>query len=160
MNAVKMLTDQHRELETSMKAVLDAEGEQRSAAFAAAADFLISHVTIEEQLFYPAVKAKRTEDILLESLEEHLSLKRLVADLVGMSVNDDRFEAKLHVLKEQAEHHHKEEEEKLFPKVTKILSEAELDALGAEMDAAQKKLLAAKPRERAANETAEAAPLL
>ena len=159
MNAIKMLTEQHRQLEASMKAALDADEEHRTAAFAAAADFLVSHVTIEEQLFYPAVKAKRTEDILLESLEEHLSLKRIVADLVALPPSDDRFEAKLHVLKEQAEHHHKEEEEKLFPKVTKILSEAELVELGGRMDEAQKKLLAGRPRELAAAETAEAAPL-
>ena len=44
-------------------------------------DELTVHIASEEEIFYPAVRAKRTEDVLLESLEEHLSLKRLLADL-------------------------------------------------------------------------------
>ncbi|HEU4532936.1 MAG TPA: hemerythrin domain-containing protein, partial [Polyangiaceae bacterium] len=72
---------------------------------------------------------------------------------------DARFEAKLHVLKEQAEHHHKEEEENLFPKVKKCLDRAGLDELGRVMQAAQEELLRGAPRERARQQTAAAAPL-
>ena len=39
------------------------------ALFKRVGDELTVHVTSEEQIFYPAVKEKRTEDILLESLE-------------------------------------------------------------------------------------------
>jgi len=159
MHAVEMLIRQHREMEAALEAVLEASGGERSAQFVRAADVLMSHVTVEEQVFYPAVKQKRTEDILLESLEEHLSLKRLVADLVEMSVGDDRFDAKLHVLKEQAEHHHEEEEEKLFPKVKRLFSDDELVALGERMGLAQAKLLAGAPRELASEQRDEAAPL-
>lgn len=159
MNAVEMLTRQHREMEEALAAVLEAKGAARSALFARAADALMAHVEVEEHVFYPAVKARRTEDVLLESLEEHLSLKRLVADLVALPVTDERFEPKLHVLKEQAEHHHEEEEEKLFPKVKKLLGDEELDTLGAEMARVQAELLAEKPRDLAREETSEAAPL-
>src|SRR4051794_30943358 len=127
MNAIDMLTTQHRGMEAALKAVLEAPDDRRRRLFDTAADILMSHVLIEEQHFYPAVNAVRTQDTLLESLEEHLSLKRLVADLIALSASDEHFEPKLHVLKEQAEHHHQEEEKKLFPAVKKLLSASELE---------------------------------
>jgi hemerythrin superfamily protein len=154
-----MLTEQHRELEASFEAVLAADGATRRALFVRCADVLMSHVLVEERYFYPAVRAKRTEDILLESLEEHLSLKRLLADLLALTVTDPRFEAKLHVLKEQSEHHHEEEEKKLFPKVEKLLSKEELDALGDQMGMAQADLLAGEPRKLVDTQTEAAASL-
>lgn len=159
MDAIDMLTMQHRGMEAAFKAVLAAKPEERRAQFEATADVLMSHVLIEEQHFYPAVNAKRTEDVLLESLEEHLSLKRLIADLLELSVTDEHFEPKLHVLKEQAEHHHKEEEKKLFPDVKKLLSRSELASLGDVMFEAQKSILPHQPREQASAETDAAADL-
>ena len=62
-----------------------------------------------------------------ESLEEHLSLKRILADVLSLRTSDEHFAPKVQVLKEQAEHHHEEEEEeKLFPKVKNLLN-AETD---------------------------------
>lgn len=159
MDAIKMLTQQHRQMEAAFKALEEASASTRATKFPDVADVLMSHVLVEERVFYPAVKAKRTEDILLESLEEHLSLKRLVADLVELSADDASFEAKLHVLEEQAKHHHEEEEEKLFPKVKKLLSAEELDQLGTKMAAAQKALLTEAPRDLASAQVDEAASL-
>jgi hemerythrin superfamily protein len=160
MNAVDFLTGQHRTMESSLKEVAEAAPEEQGAAFKKAADHLVSHVAIEEEIFYPAVKAKRTEDILLESLEEHLSLKRVLADLVCMPLTDPHFGPKLHVLLEQAEHHHKEEEEHLFPKVRKLLGDEELDALGRELAIAQERILRdGGARKRVLGETDAAAPL-
>jgi hemerythrin superfamily protein len=159
MNAIDMLTKQHREMEQALEAVADADDASRADLFEEAADALMAHVLVEEQLFYPAVKAKRTEDILLESLEEHLSLKRVLADLVALPAGASTFEPKFHVLVEQVEHHHEEEEEKLFPKVKKLLSDDELDALGESMAAAQTRLLPREPRLLATQQTDEAAAL-
>jgi hemerythrin superfamily protein len=146
-------------MEAALERALAAEASERRERFQQAADVLMSHISIEERLFYPAVKARRTEDILLESLEEHLSLKRLVADLVELPVEDEHFQAKLHVLEEQAEHHHKEEEEHLFPKVKKLLSSEELRELGEQMQAMQVAILADHPRALAAQQTDAAAEL-
>jgi len=159
MNAIDMLTKQHRQMEAALKAVAEADGAARATLFTKAADTLMAHVLVEEQVFYPAVNAKRTEDILLESLEEHLSLKRILSDLVELPADAPNFEPKFHVLTEQAEHHHEEEEEKLFPKVKKLLSEEELDELGGRMAEAQAQLLAQEPRKLAPEQADEAAEL-
>ena len=91
------------------------------------------------QIFYPAVKAKATEDVLLESLEEHLSLKRLLADLLAMKPDEETFEPKFEVLRNRASHH-EEQEKKLFPKVRQMFDAAVLAELGARMYALQERM--------------------
>lgn len=161
MDAVELLISQHRAMERLLEQVKDAENaSQRSKLFAEAGDQLTVHIKSEEEIFYPAVNAARTEDDLLESLEEHLSLKRLLADLLALDSEDKLFEAKFKVLKEQTEHHHKEEEEHLFPVVKRMIKTEQRQELGREMLALQRRLLKAdEPREAVVNETGAAAPL-
>lgn len=130
-DVVELLTRQHRELEAALESLLQARDlEQRTQWLEKAGDDLAVHLSAEEQVFYPAVQAARTEDILLESLEEHLSLKRLLADLLRMAPSETTFQAKCKVLEEQARHHHKEEEQHLFPKVGRLLDATRLQELG------------------------------
>lgn len=161
MDAIDYLRRQHREMEHDLEHVFKADDTAGTQArFAQLADRLTLHITAEEQVFYPAVKARRTEDILLESLEEHLSLKRLLADLMELNPVEQTFEPKFKVLKEQTEHHHKEEEEHLFPKVLKLLDASQRDTLGQEMEDLQRKLgKAGEPRAAVLDQTEAAAPL-
>ncbi len=161
MEAIQLLTDQHRVLEERFAAAIDAsDPRERAALTAEAGDQLAVHVAAEEEVFYPAVRARRTEEILLESLEEHLSLKRLLADLLDLTTDDLTYEAKLKVLSEQAEHHHREEEAHLFPAARRCLGHEELDALGRAMLAFQKQLIReGQPREAVAEQTERAAAL-
>jgi hemerythrin superfamily protein len=154
MNAIDLLVDHHRRLEKKLKDALE-----KCCPVAQALDELVAHVTAEEEIFYPAVKADRTEDILLESLEEHLALKRLVSDFLSLTEDDQQYEPKLHVLKEQVEHHHKEEEEHLFPKVKKCMKSERLDALGDEMKRMMDDLMKREPRRLVVSQTKAAAPL-
>jgi hypothetical protein len=118
------------------------------------------HLASEEEVFYPAVRAQRTEDDLLESLEEHLSLKRLLADLLALQPEDPTFQAKCKVLREQSVHHHKEEEEDLFPEVRDMLDAEARRRLGDEMLALQSRMRSGEaPREVIAEKTDEAAKL-
>jgi hypothetical protein len=160
-DAVDLLVRQHRELEDVLEKVLAANSDaEKLALFARAGDHLSVHIASEERVFYPAMHAARTEDDLLESLEEHLSLKRLLADLLALDPSDQTFEPKFKVMKEQAEHHHKEEEEHLFIKARKMLDVPARDALGREMLALQMQLTRdGEPRATMATETATAAPL-
>jgi hemerythrin superfamily protein len=161
MSAIDLLESQHREVEKLFKRIEKAKsGEEKIRLFEDIADKLAIHASIEEHHFYPAVKEKRTEDILLESLEEHLMIKRTLADLMKLDVGDEQFDPKIKVLKEEVEHHVGEEEKDLFPKVKKILSADELDALEQEMVAEQDELEEeGNPRESIPGQTGEAAHL-
>lgn len=161
MDAVELLITQHRTLEELLEQALAADGiEERKKVFERAGDHLTVHIASEEQVFYPAVKAARTEDKLLESLEEHLSLKRLLADLLELDPSDQTFEPKLKVLQEQTEHHHREEEEDLFPVVCKMIGEEQRETLGKEMMSLQNQMRKeGEPRDTVMDETDAAAPL-
>lgn len=160
-DAVELLVRQHRELEDVLARVLDAgDDAEKRALFARVGDHLGVHIASEEQVFYPAVHAARTEEDLLESLEEHLSLKRFMADLLALDPSDRTFDPKFKVMKEQAEHHHKEEEEYLFVKVRQMLDDEARSALGAAMLALQTQMRReGEPRAVIAGETDAAAPL-
>jgi hemerythrin superfamily protein len=160
MNALELLKSQHDEVDELFEQLETTDSERRKGElFVELADMLAAHAKAEETLFYPAVMSKQTEEILLESAEEHLSVKRVLTDLLDLEVDDERFDAKLSVMKEQLEHHAREEEEgELFPKVRKLLSADELDALGGELLALFVDLLDSEPRTQVPLETAAAAP--
>lgn len=160
-DAVVMLVAQHRRLEELLRRLTGAESEdRRREALQEAGDELALHLLAEERVFYPAVAGASTEDVLLESLEEHLALKRLVADLLVMDPADTTFGAKAHVLQEQCEHHHEEEEEHLFPKVVLLLPQAHRLDLGREMLREQGRLRRdGAPREALRGQTDAAEPL-
>ena len=90
------------------------------------------HAAIEEQLFYPVARATvpETEDIALESLEEHHIVKWVLSELDGMDPADERFDAKVTVLIENVRHHVEEEESEFFPKVRDELGRNALASSG------------------------------
>lgn len=161
LEAVAFLTNQHREMEQLLRQFAETSDDaEKKALFVRAADQLTVHIKSEEEIFYPAVHRARTEDDLLEALEEHLSLKRLLADLIELEPSDKAFEPKFKVLKEQTEHHHREEEEHLFPAVLRLLDLHSRAGLAEEMLARQASLTRlGQPRDAVSSETASAAPL-
>ena len=161
MEATEYLTRQHREIEQALRDALDADNpDVKRSRFLDIADALILHIAAEELVFYPAVHDQPNEDVLLESLEEHLALKRLLSDLLALQGDDVTFQPKLHVLREQAEHHHRDEERKLFPEVREKLDEAQREALGREMEAQELRMQArGKPRKAVHGQTDAAQPL-
>ena len=160
MNAIDLLTSQHREVEGLFEQIEETEDPEEKFNFVQdIADAFGAHASIEEQIFYPAAYQKKTKETLEEAVEEHLSAKRLVADLLEMSPEDQNFEAKIKVLKEQIEHHVKEEEGTLFPEVRAEMSPEMLETLGGQMEAMFAEEMSAEPGEKAAQETVSAPPL-
>jgi len=160
MNAIDLLEQQHREVEKLFKKIEKAGPDEKEQLFDELADSLAVHAAIEEQHFYPATKDARTEELLQEAVEEHLSVKRIIADLLEMEPDDAQFDAKIKVLQEQVEHHVEEEEGELFPKVQKLHSKDELEDLGVLMEQTAEELKEqGAPRMEVPKETGSAAPL-
>ena len=160
MDAIELLKTQHEEVKAMFKKIEKAEDEEKQDLFEQIADALAVHAAIEEKHFYPATKNARTEELLQEAVEEHLSAKRLIADLMEMSPEDPQFDAKVAVLEEQIEHHVEEEEKELFPKVRKMIGKEELEDLGMVMeDMAEELKASGAPRGSVPAETGSAAPL-
>ncbi len=160
-DALELLTQQHDEVE-DLIADLEAsdDAEEKLELFQQLADKIAAHSAIEEKLFYPSVMTDDTEEQLLEATEEHLAVKRVLADMLAMEATDDRFDAKLSVLKESIRHHARDEEEgKLFPVLRKLFSNDELAGLGNDLLAMFEELIDAQPRNEVPMQTREPAPL-
>jgi Trp operon repressor len=161
LDVLQLLTSQHSEVDDLFEKLEGGKGD-RAALFSQLADKLAAHATVEEKIFYPAAMATQTSDLLHESVEEHLEIKRLLADMLELDPEDDadEFDAKLSVLKENVSHHaHEEEERKLFPLLRKLLSADERAALGNDVLALFEALIEQSPRFHVPEETGAAAPL-
>jgi iron-sulfur cluster repair protein YtfE (RIC family) len=158
-DVLQLLTSQHAAVDALFEKIENSRGD-RAALLTQLADNLAAHATVEEKIFYPAVMAKSTSDKLHESVEEHLQIKRVLADLLAMKPDDENFKAKIKVLKEDVSHHaHKEEEEKLFPMLRKSMSADQLAAIGNETLAMFEQLMTAHPSKNVPSETKAAASL-
>jgi hypothetical protein len=159
-DVLELLASQHVEVDELIEQLENDDGD-RQTVFTELANKLAAHATVEEKLFYPAVMTENTAELLHESVEEHLAVKRVLADMIAMDLDEDEeFDAKLSVLKEHVSHHaHEEEEQKLFPEVRKAMSADELAALGNEVLAMFEQLMAADPYQNVPQETDHAAPL-
>ena len=65
------------------------------------------HTRIEEEIFYPAMRAasKDAEDMVDEAVVEHASAKDLIAQLEAMGPEEDLYDAKVKVLGELIDNH-------------------------------------------------------
>ena len=137
MNAIDLLKKQHKEVKSLFRKMHKTEAaRERSQLLEQIAIALEGHTTIEEEIFYPAVKGletKKAEEMVSEALEEHHVVKLVLAELPQVDVEDEQFGAKMTVLSELVEHHADEEEKEMF-KTAQKLGKAELESLGAQME--------------------------
>ncbi len=143
MDAIRILKDDHKTVESLFKRFEkagDAALVEKRDVVDLIVEELSQHAAVEEQLFYPVARATvpETDDMALESLEEHHIVKWVLSELEVMDPSDERFDAKVTVLIENVRHHVKEEEQDFFPRVRDELGRNALADLGEAMNAAKK----------------------
>lgn len=135
MDAITLLKDDHQRLEKLFKR-FEKAGERAFVEKRQTVDRIIEelsvHTSIEERLFYPVTRetVPAVEDVALESLEEHHVVKVLLAELMTMDPEHERFTPKVTVLIENVRHHVSEEEDEYFPEVRQELGRNALNELG------------------------------
>ena len=98
------------------------------------------HAQIEEEIFYPAVKAALKDKLLVpEASVEHAGVKDLIAQLKGVEPDGEMYDARVKVLSEYVKHHVKEEQNEMFPKAR--ASSLDIVELGARMAARKDDLM-------------------
>ncbi|MEP6885558.1 MAG: hemerythrin domain-containing protein [Gammaproteobacteria bacterium] len=135
-DAIAMLTADHKKVKqlfSKFDKLKDAgTDDEKTHLVARICNELKIHTTIEEEIFYPAVrKAIDDADLMDEAFVEHAGAKDLIEQLEGADPADDLYDAKVTVLGEQIDHHVREEEGDMFPKAKK--TKVDTDALGAKM---------------------------
>jgi hemerythrin superfamily protein len=145
-DAIALLKTDHaavKKLFESEKKLNKADGKKKEAIFNQIKAALEVHATIEEEIFYPAVKAARAENVkdeVREAYEVHKQIKSLLAQIAALTSADETYDMKIKVLMEDVEHHVKEEETEMFPDAKKFLGEKRLVELGAELEARKQQL--------------------
>jgi hemerythrin-like domain-containing protein len=144
MNAFQLLKEDHKKVSgifQQLEPTTERALKTREELFTKLKQELDIHAQIEETIFYPAIKdAHETREITLEGFEEHHVVKMLLKELEAMPVDTEQWAAKLKVLQENVEHHVEEEEEEMFQKARQVLSEEEINTLGARMEEEKKRL--------------------
>lgn len=124
-DALQLLTKEHEELDELFARV----SADDVSCFRELADKLTTHLAIEQELLYPAIQSWVSRDVLTELLDEHIAIKRVLADLVWLGPEDDRFKTKLADLGMLLAGHVGWQEDELFTRATETMSQADLDAL-------------------------------
>ena len=118
MDAITLLKHDHdkvKKLLTELESTTERGVKTRSELFATIKGELTVHELIEEEIFYPELKAHpKAKDILLEGFEEHHVVDLLMGELESLDVSDEAWGAKAIVMKENIEHHIEEEEGEMF----------------------------------------------
>ncbi len=139
MDAIAMLKTDHEKVKrllNELESTTERGVKTRAELFATLKGELTLHEIIEEEIFYPELKAHpRAKDIVLEGYEEHHVVDTLMGELEALDVTDEAWGAKANVMKENIEHHIEEEEGEMFRQARRVFDAAELDDLGRRMEA-------------------------
>jgi len=134
-DAIDLLKRDHADVKKAFKEFEKAKYKDPRAC----KDFLASicrdlemHTTLEEEIFYPAVRGKiKDDDLMNEAQVEHNSAKQLIAEIEKLGGDDPMLKAHAQVLSEYVNHHVREEENEMFPKVKR--AKLDLEGLAQEM---------------------------
>jgi hemerythrin-like domain-containing protein len=147
VDAIGLLKDDHEKMKSLLKELEEAAEQgspEREQLFATVKEELTVHEAIEEEIFYPALKENpKAKDIVLEAYEEHGVVDLVMAEIEGLSFDDERWTAKFTVMKENIEHHIEEEEKEMFKQARDVFGKEELEDLGSRMTARKEELQAA-----------------
>ena len=137
MDAIAMLKADHdkvKDLLSQLESTTERGVKIREELFATIKGELTVHETIEEEIFYPALKEHpKAKDLVLEAYEEHHVVDTVMAELENLDVSDETWGAKATVMKENVEHHIEEEEGEMFKQARQVFDRQELEDLGARM---------------------------
>jgi hypothetical protein len=137
-DALTLLRTDHKHVSALFDAYASARGTKRKLELSKEiCSELKVHTTIEEEIFYPALRrVKGIDDMLDEANVEHAGAKHLIGEIERSAPGDDYYDARIKVLSEYIRHHVKEEQDEIFTKAKK--SKINLQALGEQL--AQRKL--------------------
>jgi hemerythrin superfamily protein len=160
-DAVEMLKKDHEEVMKLFERFEGASADEKGGLAQHIYRELEVHATLEEEIFYPAVRdqvdlktvlegedksadedeSQDTEDIIAISYEEHKTVKELIAQQRQLNPTSDEFKERFAEMKEAVQDHAGEEEETIFPAAQMKL---DLQRLGEQMRQRKEHLTSSK----------------
>ena len=138
MDAFTLLETDHEKVAGLFDSIETSDATGRAALFAQVKKELDIHSSIEETIFYPALKSHaETRSLVGEAVAEHTEVKQLLQQLTDMPVTDETWMDTFAELRNDVEHHVAEEEDEMFVQARAALSPEQITSLGQQMEAAK-----------------------
>jgi len=146
VDAVSLLRADHKTLRQLLAELTRAEKPaQRQRLLAQVKKALEAHTTIEEEIFYPALReaarTKKDEQLVHEATAEHHAAALMLQEVGRADAATEEFPGRAKVLKEVVSHHAEEEETDMFPRVRVLIEASELRTLGQQMNERKRVLM-------------------
>src|SRR5687767_4069892 len=142
VDAIDLLKQDHDKAERAFKQFEKMDRQEAEACrqlVQTVCEELKVHTTVEEEVFYPAVReAIGDEDLMNEAAVEHETASMLIDQLDNMDPDDPNYYATFTVLGEYVRHHIKEEQGEMFPAAKR--AKVDLAALGERIRARKEEL--------------------
>ncbi len=145
-DALELLTSQHQEIHCLLSRASTTEDPAvRGELVGELAAYVTAHLAIEQELFYAQVSAQIAPVVMSELFAEHAEIKRVLADLLWLDGDDERFTSTIATMTALIEGHSLWQDEELFPTVAETASEADLAVLGGRLQAGFDSIFVSEP---------------
>jgi hemerythrin superfamily protein len=134
MDAISYLKQEHKRFRQTLATISKISQEKtKKSKFEAFCQDLTRHETMEQKIWYPVLrKDPELRHIIKHLLSEEKSAAQTIKKFKKVQF-EFMWKLRFYKFKHDVSHHAKEEEQELFPKVRKVLSKAQLNALGTAM---------------------------
>ncbi|GIZ51630.1 hemerythrin domain-containing protein [Noviherbaspirillum aridicola] len=148
-NMIRM--DHTTVMETFHQYEIDSRPQTKQALVSTVCLALEIHAQLEEEIFYPAMRAAGGDgDFLGRAVPEHSEMRRLITELRTMTPDNPAYDDTFMALMRDVMHHVADEETTLLPQAERLLA-GRLGELGAEMTKRRLQLTAPRAGEIAMN---------
>lgn len=129
-----ILKQDHEKITEIFEKIEEDEGENREELYAGLRSELLEHFQLEESFFYPILdQNEATHDAALDAFEEHGLVKVVLSDCNSLDPEDERWNAKLKLMKTLVNHHVQEEEKNIFKTAKKALGQDRIKQITEQM---------------------------
>lgn len=146
IDAITLLKTDHKKVRALLETLDQTKAAARRTKLLGQIEIEIkAHARIEEEIFYPAFKARAEESDQLETYfeakEEHGLVDIILPKAKASDPESEEFGARAKVLKDLIVHHAKEEEKEMFKQAKELFDRDELQTLGAQMERRRRELV-------------------
>lgn len=141
LDATDLLQRDHRQVESWFHACESLSDEQQKAELAERICMALKvHTQIEEEIFYPRVRAETGEQGLIEeAIQEHAEVKQMVREIEQRLQQGQDCTEQLEAMRQAVQHHVQEEENEMFAKARN--TDIDMFALGSELATRRSELM-------------------
>jgi hemerythrin superfamily protein len=134
MEATAMLEKDHKNAKQAMEEILKSTGAKKKQMFESLKGELELHDSIEEDIFYPALKSHpKVADFPAMDKSAHQWVEGALGQLSKLPIEDSSWDANFKAIQEKLLKHVADEEGTIFVRVREVLSADELNQLGERM---------------------------